>query len=148
AGATNGVSPAALRVGDLVMVTFSDLANPVVPFTGRIKEDGTFTLMLNQTFTAVGKTMVDLEKEIHERYVPKLFVNLTATVTVQDRYFYVGGEVKGPSRQEYHGDITVLGAITAASGFTDFANRKKVKIIRANNQQVVVNCDKAKEHPE
>jgi protein involved in polysaccharide export with SLBB domain len=144
----SAVAPVGLRVGDLLSVTFSDLANPVPPFEGRIKEDGTITLILNQTFVAVEKTIVELEKEIRDRYVPKLFVNLTATVRVHDRFFYVDGQVKQPSRQEYRSDITVLGAIAAAGGFTDYANRKKVQVIRADNQKVTVNCEKAKERPE
>jgi protein involved in polysaccharide export with SLBB domain len=144
----NGATPVVLRVGELLTVTFSDLVIPVVPFEGRIKEDGTITLILNQTFVAAGKSIVDLEKEIRERYVPKLFVNLTATVRVHDRFFYVDGQVKQPSRQEYRSDITVLGAIAAAGGGTDFANLKKVQIIRADNQKITVDCKKAKDNPE
>jgi len=141
------VPPVGLRVGDLLTVTFSDVANPQPPFEGRIKEDGTITLLLNKTFVAVGKTIVELEKEIRDCYVPKLYVNLTATIRVHDRFFYVDGQVRNPNRFEYRGDITVLGAIAAAGGFTDFANPKKVQVIRANNQKVAVNCEKAKENP-
>jgi polysaccharide export outer membrane protein len=137
-----------LRAGELLTITYSDLVNPQLPFEGRIREDGTITLLLNQTFTAVGKTIVEFEKEIRDRYVPKLFVNLTATVRVHDRFFYVSGEVRQPSRQEYRSDITVLGAIAASGGFTDFANRKKVQVIRADNRKVKVNCEMARERPE
>ena len=145
---TTELAPIGLRAGELLTVTFSDLVNPVLPFEGRIKEDGNITLLLNQTFAAAGKTIAELEKEIRDRYVPKLFVNLTATVRVHDRFFYVNGEVRLPSRQEYRSDITVLGAVAAAGGFTDFANRKKVQVIRADNQKVKVNCELAKERPE
>ena len=142
------LAPVGLRAGELLTITFSDLVNPVPPFEGRIREDGTIALLLNQTFTAVGKTIVELEKEIRDRYVPKLFVNLTATVRVHDRFFYVGGEVRLPSRQEYRSDITVLGAVAAAGGFTDFANRKRVQIIRGDNRKLKVNCEMARERPE
>ena len=145
---TTGFAPIGLRAGELLTVTFSDLVNPVLPFEGRIKEDGNITLLLNQTFTAAGKTIAELEKDIRDRYVPRLFVNLTATIRVHDRFFYVNGEVRQPSRQEYRSDITVLGAVAAAGGFTDFASPKKVQVIRANNQKVKVNCEKAKENPE
>jgi len=144
----NSVALKSLRIGDLLQVTFSDLVTPQPPFEGRIKEDGTITLLLNQTFTAAGKTFAELEKEIRERYVPKLFVNLTATVRVQDRFFYVDGQIRNPNRFDYKGDITVLGAIAAAGGFTDFASPKKVQVTRANNQKVKVNCDKARDNPE
>ena len=140
---TNSIALGRLRVGDLLTVSFSDLVNPISPFEGRIKEDGTITLLLNQTFTAEGKTVVELEKDIRERYVPNLFVNLTATVRVHDRFFYVDGQVRNPNRFEYRGDITVLGTIAAAGGPTDFAQLKKVKIIRVNGKIEIVNCKKA-----
>src|SRR6266404_5384053 len=62
-----------LKVGALLTVTYADLPVGVMPFDGRIKEDGTITLLLNQTFTAAGKTERELEKEIRERYVPSFF---------------------------------------------------------------------------
>jgi protein involved in polysaccharide export with SLBB domain len=55
--------------------------------------------------------------------------------------FYVRGEVKGPGRQIYSGQMTVTKAITSAGDFTDFANRKKVWLTRANGQRFKVNCD-------
>lgn len=136
-----------LRIGELLQVTYTDLPTPVPPFEGRIKEDGKITLMLNQEFVAAGKTIAELEKEIHARYVPKYFVNLTVTVKAQERFFYVDGQVRAPSRQPYLGEIRLLGAIAAAGGFTDFAQQKKVKIIRANGRIEVVNCKRVKENP-
>lgn len=137
-----------LRIGELLTVTYSDLATSIPPFSGRIKEDGTITLTQNQDFVAAGKTVAELEKQIHARYVPAFFRNLTVTVVVQDRFFYVDGQVRSPNRLPYVGDITVLGAIASVGGFTDFAQPKKVQIIRANNRKEIVNCKKAKDHPE
>ena len=140
------ISPSALRVGELLGISFADTAIPLQPFEGRIRDDGKITLMHNQEFAAAGRSVTDLEKEIHERYVPRFYVNLTVTVKAQDRFFYVEGEVKMPSRVEYRGDITVLGAISAAGGFTEFANPKTVKILRGD-KTIIVNCVKAKEEP-
>ncbi len=139
-------SPSALRVGELLGISFSDTAVPLYPFEGRIRDDGKITLMHNQEFAAAGRSVTDLEKEIHGRYVPRFYVNLTVTVKAQDRFFYVEGEVKMPSRLEYRGDITVLGAISAAAGFTEFGNPKNVKILRGD-RTIIVNCVKAKENP-
>lgn len=136
-----------LRVGDLLVITFSDLINPIPPFEGRVKDDGKITLTQNQDFVAAGKTVAELEKEIHQRYVPKYFVNLTVTVKAENRFFYVDGQVKRPDRQPYWGEITVLGAIAASNGFTEFAQPKKVKVIRANGKIETVNCIKARENP-
>ena len=40
-----------------------------------------------------------------------------------------------------------LGAIKAAGGFTDFANKKRVKLTRADGTTETVNCIKALEDP-
>jgi protein involved in polysaccharide export with SLBB domain len=137
-----------LHVGDLVVVVFSDLPTPALPFEERVKDDGTITLLLNQTFQAAGKTRGDLEKEIRTRYVPRYYLNLTVTVKPQERYFYVEGEVRLPSRQPHPGDITVLKAIASAGGFTDFANKRKVRLMRGNGQTIIVNCVAVLENPQ
>jgi protein involved in polysaccharide export with SLBB domain len=151
-GATNSTevepaTPGSLGIGELVTITYADTAQPLSPFEGRIREDGKITLMHNQEFQAAGKTVAELEKDIVKRYVPSYYVNLTATVKAQDRFFYVEGEVRMPARLDYRGNITILGAISAANGFTEFANKKKVKIIRANNKSFAVNCVKAQDDP-
>ena len=43
--------------------------------------------------------------------------------------------------QIYSGQMTVSKAITSSGDFTDFANRKKVWLIRANGQRIKLNCD-------
>ena len=43
---------------------------------------------------AAGKTMRQLQEEIHDRYVPKYYRIMTPSVETRDRFFSVGGEVK------------------------------------------------------
>ncbi len=140
---TSMLSPSRLRVGELLSVTFTDVPNPIPPYEGRIREDGKITLTMNQEFVAAGKTVAELEKEIRDRYVPKYFQNLTVTVRAPERFFYVDGQVRIPSRQAYLGEITLLGAIAAAGGFTDFAQPKKVRILRADGKVEMVDCKRA-----
>ncbi len=140
---TNMLSPSRLRVGETLVITFADVPNPIPPFEGRIREDGKITLTMNQEFEAAGKTIAELEREIRDRYVPKYFQNLTVTVRAPERFFYVDGQVRMPSRQAYLGEITVLGAIAAAGGFTDFAQPKKVRILRADGKVEIVDCKRA-----
>ena len=61
--------------------------------------------------------------------------------------FYVGGEVKNQGRISYIGPITVLKAIQSAGDFTDFAQRKRVKLTRLNGKTETINCIKAREDP-
>ena len=122
---------------------------PVLPIEQRVKDDGTITLIENQTFTAANKSRGQLETEIRERYVPKIFVKMTVSVMHQKdtQFYYVGGEVKSPGRQVYISRLTVLGAIKSAGDFTDFANRKKVQLTRASGRTFKINCNDALQNP-
>jgi polysaccharide export outer membrane protein len=130
-----------------VTITMADTPTPIPLFEGKIKEDGTITLTLNQTFRAAGKTPGDLEQEIRARYVPKYFKYMTVTVKQEGNtlWYYVDGEVKAPNRQLYTSRITVSKAITSAGGFTDFANKKKVKLTRLDGRSQIINCVKARD---
>ena len=149
--ATSGSVPETevLRVGDSLTITFTDTPVPIPNFDEKIREDGTITLTLNKTFTAAGKSRGDLEKEIRACYVPNYYKYMTVTVKQQEatRWYYVGGEVKVPARQMYAGRITVLKAIASVGGFTDFANKKKVKLTRMDGRTQIVNCVKALDNP-
>ena len=136
-----------LRVGDLVTLIFSGVPVPPDRREERLKDDGTITLYLVGAVEAVGKTAGQLQKEIHAAYVPKYYVRLDVSVLAEGRFFYVDGSVKIPSRQPHQGELTVLKAIAAAGGFTDFANKKKVLVVRANGQQITVDCVKALKDP-
>lgn len=135
------------RIGDLVVVNLSGLPETIPPHEERIKEDGTITLPYIGAVKAAEKTPGELQNEIHDLYVPKIYLHLTVTVTSQERVYYVGGEVKLPGRQVYMGETTVIKAIQSAGDFTDFANRRKVTVTRADGKVIKVNCNKALENP-
>jgi polysaccharide biosynthesis/export protein VpsN len=134
---------ARFHVGDTVSVSLTGLPETIEPHIEPIKEDGTITMPNIGHVQAAGKTAGELQNEIYNLYVPKLYRHLTVTVNTGDRVYYVTGEVKQPGRQLYVGQMTVTKAITTAGDFTDFANHKKVRLIRANGQTIKVNCDKA-----
>ena len=138
-----------LRIGDMITVNFSDVPNPpgLAEVRARIPTDGMLTLHYNVRVKAAEKTIPELEREIREAYVPKLFKQLTAIVRSEERFFFVGGEVKTPNRYPLQADLTVLRAIDAAGSFTDFANRKKIELRRENGQRYFIDERKAKENP-
>ncbi len=138
---------ARFHVGDSVTVTLTGPPETIEPHVEPIKEDGTITMPNIGHVPAVGKTAGELQNEIYDLYVPKYYRHLTVTVNTGDRVYYVTGEVKQPGRQLYVGQMTVTKAITTAGDFTDFANHKKVRLIRANGQTIKVNCDKALQDP-
>lgn len=157
AEAKNGANPISpeessevLQPGEMISVSLSDIAATIPPMEQTIKADGTITLWYSKTFHVAGKKRGQVEKEIHDAYVPDYWVNATVTVShqVQSRFYYVGGEVKAPGRQVYIGRITVTRAIQSAGDFTDWAKKSKVELIRANGEKKIVNCSKALEKPE
>ena len=135
------------HVGDMVTVTLTGPPETIEPHAEAIKEDGTITMPYIGHVKAVGKTAGELQNEIYNLYVPKYYLHLTVTVNTGDRVYFVTGEVKAPGRQLYVGQMTVTKAITTVGGFTDFANHKKVWLIRANGERIKVNCDKAFQDP-
>jgi polysaccharide biosynthesis/export protein VpsN len=144
-----GPEPEVLRIGDSLTIILTDTPTPIPVFEEKIKEDGTITLTLNQSFKAEGMTCAELEKLVRKRYVPDYFKEMTVTVKQQEstRWYYVNGEVKSPARQIYNSRITVLKAVASSGGFTDFANKKKVKLTRVDGRTQTVNCVKALDNP-
>jgi protein involved in polysaccharide export with SLBB domain len=148
---SSGADAARFHVGETVIVNFSGMAledeAEMPASTQTIKEDGTITLPYIGSIKAAGKTPGELQNDIHDAYVPQYYVRLTIAVTSDQRVYYVGGEVKTPGRELYVGATTVTQAIQSAGDFTDFANRSKVLLIRADGQRIKVNCNKALQDP-
>jgi protein involved in polysaccharide export with SLBB domain len=142
----NANDPEILQPGDSISVMYSDLPTMTMPWEGEIKSDGTITLLLNQTFKAAGLNRTQLEKEIRERYVPRFYKQMTVSIklTKETRFYYVGGEVRGPGRQIYLSRLTISKAIQTAGDFTDFAKKKKVELTRAGaTKPIIINVVKA-----
>jgi protein involved in polysaccharide export with SLBB domain len=136
------------QVGDMIIITFSDTSETILPHQERIKEDGNITLPLIGAVKASGKSPGELQKEIRDRYVPKYYVRLNVTVPgTQDLTYSVLGEVRAPGPKPYSGKTTVTKAIGAAGGLTEFARKSKLVLTRANGTKVVVNYNKAIEDP-
>jgi len=144
-----GYNQDTLRAGDSLSITFSDIPNAEArsPSELKVSVDGKITIIHNQTFEADGKTCAELANEIHDRLVPVYYHNLTVNVRGVSQFFYVDGEVKNPSRQPGLVALTVTQAIAASGGFTDFANKGKVELIRVNGRKQTIDCKKCLINP-
>jgi protein involved in polysaccharide export with SLBB domain len=136
-----------IKKGFALRVTFSDLPVPMQPMDVTVREDGKITLLQNHDFVAEGKTRAALAQDIHTFYVPNYYPTMSVSVDfpVNSQFYIVGGEVKQPGRQVYIGPIHVVGAIKSAGDFSDFANKRNVKLTRSDGRKVTVNCNKALE---
>ena len=143
---TNTVTPP-LRIGDLVIIEWFDTPTQMQPFKDKVRDDGNLVLPYNIVVRAVGLTAGQLQDAIHKAYVPVLFKHLTVSVKTEERFYYVDGEVKMPTRQYYYGEMTVLRAISTAGGFTDFAHKDKIELRRSNGQSYMISYKKAMRNP-
>src|SRR6185437_12943613 len=133
----------AFHIGDQVNVSFALSAGPDMPdHSERVHEDGTITLQYVGPVKALGKTAGELQREIHDLYVPKYYRELTVTVKGEATFFYVDGEVVNRGAKEYPGSMSIVRAISVAGGFTDFANRTSVRLTRGADS-VIMNVSKA-----
>ena len=137
-----------LEPGNQITITFSGLSTIPIPYSCRIREDGTMSPpYLKEPVVAAGKTVGELELELEQKYVPDIYKTINVTIKTADRFFYVGGEVRQPSRQIFIGRITVTQAIQSAGDFTDFADQREVRVIRANGKVDIIDCKAALDDP-
>ena len=137
-----------LEPGNQITITFSGLSTIPIPYSCRIREDGTISPpYLKEPVVAAGKTVGELELELEQKYVPEIYKTINVTIRTADRFFYVGGEVRQPSRQIFIGRITVTQAIQSAGDFTDFADQREVRVIRANGKVDIIDCKAALDDP-
>ncbi|MGH8595070.1 MAG: polysaccharide biosynthesis/export family protein, partial [Gammaproteobacteria bacterium] len=67
-------------------------------------------------------------------------------VQAVQRFFYVGGEVRGAGRYPWSEDVTMLKAINTAGGFSDYANRGKVELVRGG-QRTPIDFEELRSNP-
>jgi protein involved in polysaccharide export with SLBB domain len=136
-----------IRPGDKLTVTLLDIPGLPVQQPVTVSEDGKITLHKNQVFETTGKTASQLQTEIRTRYVPSYYLEMTVNVKPEDRFFFVQGEVRQSDRYIYTGHTTVTRAISAAKGFTDFARKSAIEVIRSDGTVQKVDYDKATKNP-
>lgn len=89
---------------------------------------------------AAGLTQAGLQRSIEGAYRnAEIYTNPTITIAVPtvNRFVNVSGDVRQPRRVEYTQDLTVLGAISASGGFTEYADQRKVRLLRRGTVQII-----------
>jgi polysaccharide export outer membrane protein len=94
--------------------------------------DGTISLSLAGSIKATGLTAVQLGDAIREKLKsdlrnPEVSVEV---VQVNSQKFILQGEVRRPGTYTFGSPVTVLEALAEGQGFTDWANLKKIYILR------------------
>lgn len=139
-------SAALLRAGDSLAVSLQSVPDPTVNPV-QIDDQGLISLPYIGTINAAGSSTAELAQRIRETYVArKIYKLVDVSVTVTERYIYVGGEVTRPGRIIWTPDLTLTKAIQSAGGFTLYA--KETKVILARDQQAYdLNVNLAQKNP-
>jgi polysaccharide export outer membrane protein len=101
-----------------------------------VRPDGKISLPLVNEMQAAGKTPEELAKDITQsltKYLTQPEVSV-AVLAVNSKKYFIIGEVKRTGSFPLTVPTTVLEALVNAGGFRDFANPKKIKILRRGQQ--------------
>src|SRR5947209_20354187 len=142
AAALSAHAQATLRVGDPVELKIAG-----VPADDQTQVNNTYTVDANGSINlpyinkvkAAGLTPAQLAASVESAYrAAKIYTNPTITITMSPslRFVNVGGAVRTPSRVPFTEDMTLLTAINAAGGFNDFADQKRVRLLRGSKVTV------------
>jgi polysaccharide biosynthesis/export protein VpsN len=126
----SAASASQLRPGDSLTIAIIGVPDPTTNSV-QIDDRGLISLPYIGTVKAAGETTAGLTQDIREAYVTKkIYTAVDISVSVTERYVYVGGEVEKPGRIIWTPDLTAAKAIQAAGGFTLYAKEDKVSIVR------------------
>lgn len=106
--------------------------NPELSVAGPVLPDGLFSVPLVGSVSAKGLTTDELEDLIAQgldEFIAAPEVSVVVT-EVNSKRVSVVGEVARSGPQNLSVDTRIVDAISMAGGFTPFANRRKVKVIR------------------
>jgi polysaccharide export outer membrane protein len=148
---TSSSSAYRLKTGDPVIIYLRGI--PGVPggeqqLEDIIDENGSINMPYVGAIEAGGKTSTGLEQIVQKAYIDQqIYKSVTVNVVIPSRSYYVRGEIKQPGRFLLMSRVTVVQAIAAAGGFTEFANHSKVEILRGN-QRIRVDVDEIERHPD
>ena len=109
----------------------------------QVRPDGKITLPFVNDVVAAGKTTNELRTILTEGWKPYVQNPEVAVGVKQVRSARVSvlGAVRMPNIYELPTGATVLDMISKAQGFTDFANRGDIVLIRTNSERIKLNYD-------
>lgn len=140
--ASAALGQATLRIGDPVDLRIGGVPNEEqqqVNNTYTVDSEGFVNLPYINKMRAAGITPAQLARTIEDNYRSnKIYTNpnITITMALTSRFVNVGGSVRNPSRVPFTEDMTLLAAINAAGGFNDFADQKRVRLLRGSEVRV------------
>lgn len=131
---TKGSDDYIIGAGDLLEVVIwknEDLSGEF-----RVRPDGKFSMPLIGDVIAAGKTTDAINMQIQTKlqlFIESPFVSTIIREAASNRV-YVLGEVNDPGAYQIQGSLTVLQALSLAGGFTEFAIRDRMVLVRGTGE--------------
>lgn len=127
------------KAGDRIRIYLRDIPARD-DISDQIDENGLINLPLIGIVKVEGMTPSEVEDFLKKKYVEDgYYKRITVMVLADEEEYFVQGEVNRPGRYQLVKGRTLLQAIADAGGYTDYANRKNVEIIREDQVQTY-NC--------
>jgi polysaccharide export outer membrane protein len=126
------------RIGPEDVLQISVWSNDAVSRTAPVRPDGRISLPLLNDVQAAGLTPMELRDELTRRlaeYMPHPEVAVSVA-EVKSYKVSVLGAVGKPGRYELKSWATVLDVLAMAEGFTEFAARSRIVVLRADGARV------------
>lgn len=128
------------RIGPADVLGIRVWRNPELSVEVPVRPDGRTSVPLLGDVDAAGKTTAELRDTIAERLAefiaaPEVTVVVLA---INSRQVHLVGEVARPATLPLASEMRVLDAIAAVGGFTPFANRRKIRVLRPQDDGSVV----------
>lgn len=146
------VDEARLRPGDQIEVRLGGVPiEEINQVTGTYTVDGEGFINMPHVgrISVAGLTQAQVQAAVEQAYAKKSIYkspSITVLVPMMARFVYVGGDVRAPQRVPFSSDLTVLGAINSAGGFTEFANQSRVKLLR-DGKVYTINVKRVRRDP-
>lgn len=104
-----------------------------------VRPDGRISLPLIESVHAAGLTTSELRDTLAEKYSEYIAAPEVAVIVLQvnSKRVNVVGEVNRPSTLQLTTEMRVLDAIGMVGGFTPFANKRRVRLLRPNGDGTI-----------
>ncbi len=126
------IDPHKYEIGPEDILFIKVWREPDFTFPASVRPDGKITVPLAGEIDAAGETPIQLTRNLSgllSRYINNPDVSVFVT-EVRSKKYYIDGEVNRPGSFPLVTRITILEALSHSGGFKDFANTKKIRILR------------------
>ncbi len=112
-----------------------------------VRMDGKISLPLIDEIQAAGLTPLQLKENLIKKFREFVDIPNVSVIVMEANSFrvFVSGYVKTPGVVRLRSETTILQLIAMVGGFTEWANQKKVLVIRKEDgkeRRITVNCKK------